>query len=157
MLNALNTTPPTRYPIFEVPRLHLFDCETNTQVHQDFPGAIELKSIFLASPPISRLLVTSIGRDVGSRLRSFHTWASEPAQAALRADIGRNEPMRKLKYSTSYNTFINVLEKYPELVEECRKTLEEVKDMATREFHKTATEEEGEDWGIIHGDFWTGK
>lgn len=82
-----------------------------------------------------------------------------PAKADLRAEIGQNEPMRKLKYHITYDIFIGVLGNFPELVEGCRKTLEDVKEMATREFKKLAAEpEEGcEDWGIIHEDFWAGK
>jgi hypothetical protein len=156
MLIALSNLPSAQSPIFKAPRLHQFDRETNTQVHEDFPDAVELNSI-LVSPTISRLFVTSVSRDVGSCLRSFHTWASEPAQAGLRADIGRNEPMRKLKYFATYNTFIKVLENFPEVLEGCRKTLEDVKDMAKKEFDKGATGGGDEDWGLIHGDFWTGK
>lgn len=65
--------------------------------------------------------------------------------------------MRQLKYITSYKTFISVLEDYPELLEGCRTTLEAARQAATKDYETPATELEGGDVGIIHGDFWTGK
>lgn len=162
MLNALNNFPSTNITdqvSLKAPRLYLFNRETNTQVLEDFPEALNLKSILVsptANSILSQSFATSIGHTLGSWLRSFHTWASAPAQADLRKEIEKNEPMRKLKYLVTYDSFIQVVEKFPEILEGSRKTLEDVKDMATKEFERTVGEA-GEDWGIIHGDFWTGK
>ena len=140
----------------------MFDRERNIQVIEDIPNSLDLKSI-LVSPETNSLLTrpfaTSIGQEIGSWLSSFHNEALAPAKADLRAEIGKNEPMRKLKYRITYDLFIGVLGNFPELVEGWRETLEDVKEMATREFKKLAAEpEEGrEEWGIIHGDFWAGK
>lgn len=161
MLNSLQNLSSSSTSV-KTPRLYMFDGETNIQVLEDVIDSVDLKSI-LVSPEanhlLTRPLATSIGHDVGTWLRSFHDQCLAPAQADLRAEIGRNEPMRRLKYLITYDSFIEVLENFPEVLERCRTTLEDVKDMATREFEKRVTEpDEGRgDWGVIHGDFWTGK
>jgi len=169
MLNALSswnfqhTTSTSR---IKIPRLHLFIRQTdaNTQILEDIPGAVDLKALLIAPSADSNLSLsqsraTSIGRALGSWLRAYHTWISSPSHDDLRAEIGANEPMRKLKYFISYNTFIGVIEQFPEITctDVDKKTLEDVKHVATEEFERTATGGEGEEWGIIHGDFWTGK
>src|ERR1700712_528009 len=104
MLNALMTFASTTTPdqiSLKVPRLYLFNQETNTQIHEDFPDAVDFKSVFVsptANDILSQPLATSIGCALGVWTRSFHTWSSKPAQADLCAEIGKNEPMRKLKY-----------------------------------------------------------
>lgn len=159
MLNALGSFHNTLTTV-KVPHLYLFNKETNTQVLEDIPGVVDMKTILMsptANDVLSHSLASSIGRTLGSWLRSYHSWASSPSQAALRTEIGDNEPMRKLKYHISYDTFINVLEQFPDELGDYKKTLEDVKGIATKEFEKTPSDEEGEEWGIIHGDFWTGK
>ncbi|KAH6681391.1 kinase-like domain-containing protein [Halenospora varia] len=158
MLNALGSFHNTLTTV-KVPHLYLFNKETNTQVLEDIPGVVDMKTILMsptANDVLSHSLASSIGRTLGSWLRSYHSWASSPSQAALRTEIGDNEPMRKLKYHISYDTFINVLEQFPDVLGDYKKTLEDVKGIATKEFEKTPSDEEGEEWGIIHGDFWTG-
>jgi len=63
--------------------------------------------------------------------------------------------MRKLKYQIFYDTFTNVLEQFPDILGDYKKTLENVKNIATKEFEKTPNDEQREKWGIIHSDFWT--
>jgi hypothetical protein len=163
MLNALGEFPSittTDRVSIQAPRLYLFLSETNTQVIEDVPDAIDLKSILVsptANSILDQSLATSIGYALGSWLRYFHTWASAPAQAELRREIGKNELMRKLKSKITYDRFIQVLEDFPDILEGYRKTLEDVKDLAAREFKKNMGDEVEDNCGIIHGDFWTGK
>ncbi|KAI0853629.1 kinase-like domain-containing protein [Daldinia vernicosa] len=158
MLHALNNFPSSTTAV-KAPRLYLFVRSVNIQVLEDFPAAVDLKNI-LVSPTANSIFTTpvaaSIGYDVGSWLRSFHIWTSSP-NTELKA-IGDNEPMRKLKYAITYDSFLNVLENnFPGLLEGHRSTLEQVKDSATNEFQKTSGDGYGgEHWGLIHGDFWTG-
>ncbi len=161
MLNALNTFSYTG-SIVKAPHLYFFDRETNTQVLEDFPGAIDLKTILIspaANRTLSRSVATSIGYALGSWLRSFHNWTSAPSQKDLRRKMWKNEPMRELKHQISYNSFIEVVEGFPEILGDGKNILEEVKEIATTEFQRKAGDEdtEGEEWGIIHGDFWSGK
>ena len=125
MLNALNDfsfqTPTT---LARTPRLYLSirDAETTIQVHEDFSDATDLRAVLLSSPgPVHHLSPPfpsplDLGRSIGSWLRAFHTWADAPAQASLRREIGRNEPMRKLKHRVNYGSFIGVLERFPDAV-----------------------------------------
>jgi len=163
MLNALSTfkcTTTTDRVFIKTPRLYLFNKETNTQVHKDFVDTVDLKSIFIsptANAILSKSLTVSISRALGAWTRSFHVWASASAQATLRVEIGKNEPMRKLKLQITYDCFIQVLERFPDVLEGHRRTLEDVKDELEKEFSRSVEDGQGEDWGIIHGDFWTGK
>jgi hypothetical protein len=65
--------------------------------------------------------------------------------------------MRKIRYAISYGAIIDIVQKFPEIGEEKKEVLEEVRDMATAEYEKSPQENIGGNWGIIHGDFWTGK
>lgn len=144
----------------EVPRLYLLDREANTRVLEDFPGSTNLMAV-ITSPRnnerVDRQAAVSIGRRLGSWLRSFHTWADEPAQASLRNMVGENEAVRQLKHRVGYGSFLTVLEGFPDLLEGCRDALEKVREVATEECRAPATGREGKHWGLVHGDFWTGK
>lgn len=150
----------TTRTVVEVPLLHMFAHEANIQVLEDFPSATDMAS-FLFSPaaslPSNRLTVTLLGQQLGSWLRSFHQWISADEQTPLRIEVGSNESMRCLKYDTSYDTFIKVLENFPDILEGHQETLAAVKIMAAKEFSRLAAPDADEYWGIIHGDFWTGK
>jgi len=160
MLTALDSAAKNllalKYPIFRTPNLLLFDDESHSQVHEDFSSSVDM-SLLLPPPAMPMDTFISIWTDLGARLRGFHAWASEPAQSSLRAQVAKNKTMRQLKYNTTYNNFIEVLGNFPELLEGCKQTLEDVKDMAAVEYHKPATDENSKSWGIIHGDLWTGK
>jgi hypothetical protein len=65
--------------------------------------------------------------------------------------------MRKIRYSISYGAFIDVVRRFPEIWEPNHKVLEGVRDIATAEYANTSEGKAGEDWGIIHGDFWSRK
>jgi len=67
-------------------------------------------------------------------------------------------PMRKLKLKITYQAFMGVLENFPELLEGNRETLEQVRIEAVENFEREeGGEENSDDWGLIHGDLWTGK
>lgn len=135
------------------------DRESNTQVLEDFVNTNGLKSTLL-SPDAGNLLppssLATIGWFLGSWLWSFHRWAVAPQQATLRAQIWQNDSMRKIKYLFTYDGFLKVLETYPELLEGHRETFTQIRDTMAKEYKKPSTEED-EDWGLIHGDFWSGK
>lgn len=149
----------SRDVVIEIPRHYLFNRQTYTQVFQDFPDATDLKSV-LFSPNAGSLLPGSssvtVGHHLGSWLRSFHEWASAPEQAHLRAVIGKNQSMRDLKRKVTYSSFLTVLENYPELLDGCKEALEAVRDFMSNEFEEPPRYGT-ESWGIIHGDFWSGK
>ncbi|RDW56810.1 hypothetical protein BP5796_12877 [Coleophoma crateriformis] len=67
----------------------------------------------------------------------------------------QHDPMRRLKYLLTYDSFLKVLEDYPELLEGHKETLETIRDVMADEFEKPPTEED-KNWGLIHGDFWSG-
>ncbi|KAL7808812.1 kinase-like domain-containing protein [Trichoderma aethiopicum] len=140
------------------PRYYLFDPDTYTQVHQDFPGTIDLIRL-LQSTKVDQSLPgsssQSVGYALGSWLRFFHSWTSEPAQAELRRRVGPNEGMRRLKCQITYDSFIEILERHPETIEGYRETLEAVRSALRFEFEREPTEGD-EVRGIIHGDFWAG-
>jgi hypothetical protein len=104
MLNALNDFPSITTAdkvSIKAPHLYLFISETNTQVIEDVPDAVDVKSIFTsptANSLLNHSLATSIGHALGFWLRSFHTWASAPAQADLRREIGKMSQCESLNF-----------------------------------------------------------
>lgn len=164
MLHGLANFSYTTYPantVVRSPRLYLFDRKTNTQVLEDCLDTTDLKTIFI-SHKIKEILpgttAASVGHDIGSWLRSFHQWTSEPSQAALRETIRRNTEARKLKCKITYDSFVEILETYPQLVEGHVEKLNIIRDAMTAEFKlEKPPKGEGCSWGLIHGDFWTGK
>jgi hypothetical protein len=159
MLDALKNFLYTASAV-RVPQLYLFNRDTNTQVLEDFPGVIDLQTFLVGrndNQVITKSIAISIGHALGSWLRAFHSWTSSSSQSDLSVEIGNNEPMRKLKYQISYHSFIEVLERFPEVLGGYKKTLEEVREMASTEFERTASDGNEKEWGLIHGDFWTGK
>ncbi|UKZ73272.1 hypothetical protein TrVFT333_000915 [Trichoderma virens FT-333] len=153
---TINT--PSGTSVVAAPRCYLFDRDTHTQVHQDFPNTIDLTTI-LQSANVDQILPGSSGRSVGyalgSWLRFFHNWTSEPAQAALRERVGPNKGMRQLKCLITYDSFIEILERHPETIEGHKETLKAVQSAMKYEFERPPTEGE-EIRGLIHGDFWAG-
>ena len=164
MLQALADFSCTTRPaqtVVRSPRLYLFDRKTNTQVLEDCSDTTDLKTI-LTSSTVKEILPgsspESVGYDIGSWLRSYHQWTSEPGQARLRATIGQNTEARKLKRKITYDSFLGILETYPGLVEGHLDALKSIKVAMTAEFELTEPPI-GDDgsWGLIHGDFWSGK
>ncbi|KAK6082666.1 phosphotransferase enzyme family protein [Seiridium cupressi] len=111
---------------------------------------IKAPRLYLPSP-------ATAGRHLGSWLQSFHTWASAPAQATLRGQMQmlQDDPIGKVKYLLTYDSFFKVLENYPELLEAHQEKLETIRDVLGKEFEKSP-KEDNENWGLIHGDFWSG-
>ncbi|KAL7811999.1 kinase-like domain-containing protein [Trichoderma gracile] len=144
--------------VVTAPRCYMFDRKTHTQVHQDFPGTIDLISL-LQSNNVDQILPgfssRSVGYALGSWLCFFHNWTSQPAQADLGKSVGPNEGMRRLKCLITYDSFIEILERYPEILGDYRETLEAVRSAMKHEFEREPTEGD-EVRGIIHGDFWAG-
>jgi hypothetical protein len=160
LLNALASfLPPTTTATVKPPRLYLYDRETNIQVLEDFFNADGLMAM-LSSADAHNLLpspsTATIGRHLGFWLRSFHVWSSAPEQAALRAQMWQNDPMQKTKYLFTYDSVLKVLENYPKLMEGHEKTLDTIRHVIAKEFERPSTEE-GDGYGLLHGDFWSGK
>ncbi|KAI1275438.1 kinase-like domain-containing protein [Xylaria sp. FL0933] len=158
MLDALSDFPSSVTGV-QAPRLYLFIRESNIQVLEDFPTAIDLKSVFV-SPDRNQFItvpeLASLSHDIGAWLRSFHDWSTS-SNTKLQ-DFGDNEPMRKLKYAITYGAYLKVLETdFPDLLEGHREDLQQVKETAGKEFERTSKDEYvDKNWGFIHGDFWTG-
>jgi hypothetical protein len=141
------------------PRLYLYNKETNSQVLEDIPNTDGFKAMLFSTDAHNLLpspSTATIGRHLGSWLRSFHSWASAPEQAALRAQMWQNDHMRKTKYLFTYDSVLRVLENYPQLLEGHERTMYTIRDVMSKEFEMPSTNV-GDDYGLIHGDFWTGK
>ncbi|KAL3466483.1 kinase-like domain-containing protein [Aspergillus heterothallicus] len=139
----------------KTPGLLHFNSTTNTQVMEDLPSALDLKT-FLLSPAVAALIskewTLSIGRTLGIWLRAFHVWIADSAQSEVAAGFEKNETMKKLKFSINYDSLLNMIGAYPDLLEGSRALFERVRERAAAE----AEEGVGEGIGPIHGDFWSG-
>jgi len=152
--------PKTKDLIIKTPRLYLFSRQTNTQVIEDLLNTDDLKSVLFLPNVADRLTpsnAATIGQHLGSWLQSFHAWASAPEQADLRASVGENRPMRDLKRMVSYDGFMAVLKNYPELLVGHEEELKTISDAMGKEFEKLSGDELEDGWGLIHGDYWSGK
>ncbi|OAA70104.1 Protein kinase-like domain protein [Akanthomyces lecanii RCEF 1005] len=164
-LQALNSFPavePASSDSFAAlsPRLYHFNSAANIQVLQDIQGVWDLREVLdapSADTLVSQTQIADVGRAAGAWLRRFHQWAVEPAQRFLAQEVVRNEGMRGLKCRVTCDSFIGVLENFPDIYEPHATTLGLFRDMAQQEFQRLpglADEDDG--WGVIHADFWSG-
>jgi len=164
MLHALVGFPQvivtsSTHTLVQAPRLYSFDRERHTQILEDFVETTDLTTILESSSVECTLPGSSsqsVGRTLGLWLRSFHNWASAPAQRELVAQVGPNKGMRQLKCLITYDSFIEILVRYPEVIKGYKDTLEHVKAVMKYEFERPVTEGD-HTRGLIHGDFWAGK
>ncbi|PWY78442.1 phosphotransferase enzyme family protein [Aspergillus sclerotioniger CBS 115572] len=136
----------------KTPHLFTFNRETNTAVVEDLPDSLDLKSFLIsrsASNNVSQEWAYSIGRALGSWLRSFHLWADKEAQAGVAAEMEKNRSMRDLKFTVNYDTLMNTIDRYHTILGEYRDMFSKVRDMATAELSR----KDKDGFGIIHGDF----
>ncbi|KAI1260721.1 kinase-like domain-containing protein [Xylariaceae sp. FL1019] len=150
---------PGGHVMVQAPKIYYFDSQTYTQILEDFADAVDLTTV-LVSPSVAHTLPEQspecIGHSIGSWLRLFHTWTSDPSQAGLLTEVGSNEGMRKLKCLITYDTFIEILERHPEVIGIHMDTLREVQDAMQQEFNRPPTKQNDGARGLIHGDFWGG-
>ncbi|KAL4926625.1 uncharacterized protein BDV17DRAFT_269181 [Aspergillus undulatus] len=141
----------------KTPNIYHFSPETYTQVMEDLPSAVDLKT-FLRSPGVSDRISKdwslSIGRTLGAWLRSFHFWIADPKQIDVATQFGEWKVMRDLKFSINYDGLLSRIEAYPDLLEGSREVFEKVRDLAASELEES--ELEGSAIRPIHGDFWSG-
>ncbi|KNG81449.1 hypothetical protein ANOM_009573 [Aspergillus nomiae NRRL 13137] len=139
----------------KTPHMYSFNPLTNTQVMEDLPDSVDLKSFFVSpssARSVPREWAVSLGRALGHWLSSFHSWAKEPAQTDVALELEQNHFFRDLKFSINYDSLVNMVSKYPEILEGSRGVFEKVRDMAKSESGR----KDGEGFGVIHGDFWSG-
>ncbi|CAI7646087.1 unnamed protein product [Penicillium pancosmium] len=138
ILRALSGLPPYSEAgvTVKAPELLHFDAETDTQIVEDLPDSVDLKTFLLSnvSSDVSKASAEAVGRALGSWLRSFHDWGNSKDQLGCKATLGENESMKQLKFWS-------------------RDVFEQVRDFAATELTK---ENHDDGFGIIHGDFWTG-
>lgn len=145
---------------FRTPKSLNLEIDFGVQVHEDLRDALNLSAI-LRSPTTSRNFATAIGYDLGFCLKSFHDLVASnlgnDPEFSLSPDIWINPPMRLMKHRTSYGSFIEVLDRFPGMTDDCKTLLEEVRDMATRELKLLPLDPRLQYWSTIHGDFCAGK
>ncbi|KAL4784576.1 kinase-like domain-containing protein [Aspergillus varians] len=138
------------------PRLLHFAPSTYTQVMEDLPDAVDLKT-FMLSPGVaeslSREWTLSIGRTLGTWLRSFHSWVADPTQKDVATQFGEFKVMRDLKFSINYDGFLTMVDVYPDILAGSRAVFEKVRELAAEELKETQGTAV---IGPIHGDFWSG-
>lgn len=158
ILRALDGLPPYSNADVTVktPRVLHFDADTDTQILEDLPDSVDLKTFLLSSVSsgMSKSSAESLGRALGSWLRSFHDWGSNKDQAGCKATLSKNESMKELKFWVNYTILIDTIANFPHILEKSRHVFEEVRDFAAAELTK---QDHDDEYGIIHGDFWTGK
>lgn len=141
--------------VIRAPRFFHFNPQTNTQVQEYLPDSVNLKMYAIShlsgNPSELKYRLVGIGNNLGTWLRSFHTWAADPAQAKLQGHIKLNKEMQLLKNAINYVSLVSSVERYPDILTDAKDILEKVKKMSEDEMAKE------DNLQIIHGDFWTGK
>ncbi|KAJ5112369.1 hypothetical protein N7532_000414 [Penicillium argentinense] len=157
VLRALEDLPPYNQKGITVktPRLLYFDPQTNTQIFEDLPNSVDLKTFMLSaiSKGVSKSTATALGRTLGAWLRSLHEWGNRVEQDETRTTLSQNESMKQIKFWANYAMLVDTISNFPEILETNRGVLEEVRDFAKDELSR---EDDSAEYGIIHGDFWTG-
>ncbi|PWY65296.1 phosphotransferase enzyme family protein [Aspergillus heteromorphus CBS 117.55] len=136
----------------KTPHLFTFNRHTNTALTEDLPDSLDLKSFLILaamSGSVSRGWATLIGCTLGTWLHTFHSWADAERQAGVVAEIEKNHAMRCLKFTINYDVLLSRIDKYPEILGDCREVFGAVREMAAAEMSRN----DGEGFGVIHGDF----
>ncbi|KAL4745296.1 hypothetical protein BDW72DRAFT_211544 [Aspergillus terricola var. indicus] len=105
--------------IAKSPKLLHFSRSTYTQVMEDLPGSVDLKTFLLSSDVLERVSkewALSIGRTLGAWLNLFHGWSIHPAQAELAKQLADNTVMRDLKFSINYDSLVSMIDTYPDIL-----------------------------------------
>ncbi|KAG6284992.1 hypothetical protein E4U09_007532 [Claviceps aff. purpurea] len=162
-MRMLSNLPHVTSPGYDVstPEMYYFDCNTNTQVHEYLPNAINLKDYALKyyQRPLStetKVQCIQLGEALGEWLRKFHVWGGEfDGGAQLQAPVMRNQvawnsDMQALKKTLNYDQLLRMVQEFPGLLEEHEHVLQEIIDMVAAERQDKSRLD------VIHGDFWTG-
>jgi 5-methylthioribose kinase len=140
----------------KTPRVFHFDRETNIQIMEDLPNSLDLKHFLLSelAQDLSEPSARSLGCSLGSWLRSFHEWGTKKEQRETRKLLNQNGTMKDLKFYINYSMLLDTIANFPGILEESRGVFGEVHKFAAAELKK---EDNDDEYGLIHGDFWTGK
>ena len=131
------------------PILHQFLSDSSTQIIQDFPDSIDLKTYLLAHN-ISESHAEVLGAALGSWTRSFHAWGASTESAKLRDTIRQNSNAVNLKFNVNAGRLVQTVDMFPDILGDSR-------DMLTEIASKLKSRRNHPDLSLIHGDFWTGK
>lgn len=157
-MQALDNLPPhsTDDVTVKTPRLLYSDRTTHTLVLEDLPNSLDLKTFLLSggSGSFSESSALSIGRALGSWLRLLHVWASEKGQVSSEQFLRENKPMQQVKFHANYTLLVESIGSFPAILEASRGIFEQVRDLSAAELERKVHDDE---YGVIHGDFWTGK
>lgn len=126
------------------------------QIVEDLPNSVDLKTFLLSkvSSGISKSSARSLGRALGSWLRSFHDWGNSNNRDECKETLSRNQTMKDLKFWVNYTMLLDTVKNFPTILDKNRDIFEKVHKFAATELTQKDCDDE---YGIIHGDFWTGK
>ena len=164
MLQALSSAPLTLNPLtiqVSTPRTFLNLSSSHIQVFEDLQPALDLAHILTSRIDTFSLPdCSAIGFALGTWLNTFHNWTERPAQGDLRRVMEKNRTSQDLKWRITYATIVDIAGRLPAIEEEDLRVL---RDVVTKVRHDLELQmEDGIDgdlpnYGLIHGDFWTGK
>jgi hypothetical protein len=137
--------------------LFYFDAESNTQIQELLPTAVDLKTYSLrhfSEKGGSNLKseCQGLGQSLGSWLQEFHLWSSLPEQAQLKVTLKANHSMQGLKNMINYHHWLTeAVDRFPSILGSARELFDQVRIMTQAELKDESQ------LHVIHGDFWTGK
>ncbi|KAJ4343928.1 hypothetical protein N0V95_006530 [Ascochyta clinopodiicola] len=141
-----------------------YDDQSHVQVIEDLQPAIDLASV-LKSSTISNLPSSdypTLGFALGAWLCDFHSWTQKPEQSELRDIIAQNKSSQSVNWRTTYDTIEAIVAPLQMISGEDKQILADVRARAASKFeqhrhYKAGEQSDQTGYGVIHGDFWTGK
>ncbi|KAJ6141587.1 hypothetical protein N7470_009977 [Penicillium chermesinum] len=124
----------------KAPRLLHFDREANTQVLEDLPDSVDLKNFLISA--LSREVSKPTARSLGKALGPL----------PLKKSLADNK-LKGLKHYINYSMLLETIPNFPDILKADASTFARVRDYAAAEPQE---DDPNADYGIIHGDFWTG-
>ena len=153
VLDALGRCSPvhSKDVVIRSPKLYHFFQDANAQIMEDVADSTELKRHLLTGKVSSEEAV-AVGAALGSWTRQFHLWGSMPEQEHLRSILSSSKTGPDFKHALNYRRLTATVDKFPAMLGESRGLFEEVSTAMSPEVLGKAS-----GFGIIHGDFWSGK
>ena len=112
-------TPPAPC-VTRTPKLFYYNPETNTQVQEYLPNAVNLKTYALEhfKAPTSESFkpqCRELGHALGVWLRTFHDWSQKQNQTALKKILANNKEMQQIKFWINYQAVVGMVDQHSDI------------------------------------------
>lgn len=132
------------------PRAFEYFPPTNTSVIQHIGNSTTIKAALLEES-IPLTIANTLGRALARYSLELYSWSRDSSQAALRNKVSAVEWSKEISFAVTYGHILQVADLYPSILNPHRDAMKKLFERAKKDYF-----EENEEWGMIHGDYWTG-